>query len=414
MKKNIFVMTLCFLLLTGCVFNARMNVISSTPGRLTNIRKINNLDRRTSDLFNNFAINIYNELYEMNENLFISPASIYLALAMTYNGANGQTATEMANVLGSGDLSLEQFNQLSRDLQYLILGYEKTKFELANSIWIRDTFEEFVNKDFLNRNKEYYGAMISALDFNDSRAKNTINNWVNKNTKGRIKKAIENDINPLTVMFLINTIYFKADWKTPFEKNKTTDSVFYTIDGEKNIKMMNSINQYGYVENDILQGIMLPYNDNQTSMIVLLPKDDIVDINLNANNINDLINYMKNNKATVSVSMPKIKMEYEKNLKEPLSRLGMPTSFTSLADFSNMATNAAESGLHIADVAHKSFLAIDEKGTEAAAMTKVQMDVTSMPQIDYTMNINRPYIFAIIDNNSNTILFIGTIFKPEL
>jgi serine protease inhibitor len=407
MKKSLIVIS-CLLMLTGCFFH-KVNYIVSSPGHLTSVRKITKLDDRMPKLLNDFAINLYEELYEADKNLFISPASIYLALGMTYNGANGDTALEMAKVLGIEDMSLTDFNELSRDLQYLMLGYEKTKFELANSIWIRDTYEELVKDDFLDRNKEYYGAMISAIDFDDPKAKDTINYWVNKNTKGRIKKAIEEPIHPLTVMFLINTIYFKADWQVKFDPRMTIDDSFHTVDKTKTVKMMNKIDNLGYIEDDMIQGVMLPYNDGKTSMIILLPKDAD---KVNLSNLDEWINKMKNNKVSVNLKMPRVKVEYETSLEEPLSKLGMPNSFTGLADFSKMADKAQEHGLHIADVTHKSFLAIDEKGTEAAAMTKVEMKVESAPQADYIMHVNRPFVLGIIDNDSESLLFLGRIVNP--
>lgn len=407
MKKGLILIS-CLLMLTGCFFY-KVDYIASSPGHLTSVRKITKLDDRMPKLLNDFAINLYEELYEADKNLFISPASIYLALGMTYNGANGDTALEMAKVLGIEDMSLTDFNELSRDLQYLMLGYEKTKFELANSIWIRDTYEELVKDDFLDRNKEYYGAMISAIDFDDPKAKDTINYWVNKNTKGRIKKAIEEPIHPLTVMFLINTIYFKADWQVKFDPQVTTDDSFHTVDKTKTVKMMNKIDNLGYIEDDMIQGVMLPYNDGKTSMIILLPKDAD---KVNLSNLDEWINKMKNNKVSVNLKMPRVKVEYETSLEEPLSKLGMPNSFTGLADFSKMADKAQEHGLHIADVTHKSFLAIDEKGTEAAAMTKVEMKVESAPQADYIMHVNRPFVLGIIDNDSESLLFLGRIVNP--
>ena len=210
-------------------------------------------------------------------------------------------------------------------------------------------------------------------------------------------------------MFLINTIYFKADWQVKFDPQVTTDDSFHTVDKTKTVKMMNKIDNLGYIEDDMIQGVMLPYNDGKTSMIILLPKDAD---KVNLSNLDEWINKMKNNKVSVNLKMPRVKVEYETSLEEPLSKLGMPNSFTGLADFSKMADKAQEHGLHIADVTHKSFLAIDEKGTEAAAMTKVEMKVESAPQADYIMHVNRPFVLGIIDNDSESLLFLGRIVNP--
>jgi serpin B len=414
MKKiNLLLLSIFVLLITACTWGIKTVVIASTPGHLTSINKISTLNTKTVTNLNTFAINLYNELYSSDDNLFISPASIYLALGMTYNGANGSTKEEMARVLGANNISLNEFNILSRDLQYLMLGYENSKFELANSIWIRDTYNNLVKRDFIDRNKNYYGAMITSLDFNNPMAKTAINNWVNKNTHGRIKTAIDEDINPLTVMFLINTIYFKADWKVPFEKEKTISGSFNNANEIINVDMMNKVDKLGYVENDKLQGVLLPYNDSKTSMFILLPKNQSIISNLNADNIQSLITEMNNNKVDINLSMPKVKVEYVSSLKEPLSNLGMSHAFSGIADFSLMAENATEDGLYISDITHKSFLAIDGKGTEAAAMTKVTMDKTAMPISKYNMKVDHPFVLGIIDNESKAILFLGFICSPK-
>ncbi|MDD2490167.1 MAG: serpin family protein [Bacilli bacterium] len=413
MKKiNIIFIVICLLLLNACGFKPRMSTLHSTPGHLTNIKPVKQLNDQSMIKLNNFAFKLYDELYKEHENMFISPVSIYLALGMTYNGAGGNTALEMGKVLEADNISLEQFNKLNRDLQYLILGYEKSKIELANSIWIRDTYEQKVKVNFLNQNKTYYGAMVSGLDFNNPKAKDTINNWVQKNTKKRIKEAITGEIDPSTIMFLINTIYFKADWLNPFIANDTSEQEFHTPNGIKTVKMMNKIDKIGYTEDKLLKAVLLPYKDNKTSMFIILPNNEFNSINLNSNMISELIKQMKNNQVNVNLRMPKVKIEYDTLLKKPLMDLGMVDAWNGDADFSKMADDAIVDGIHIEDVTHKTFLAIDEKGTEAAAMTKVEMRLTSDRLVDYEMNINRPFILGVIDNDSEAILFLGNIMEP--
>ncbi len=411
--KKISLLITFLLFLTSCTLGMKMDELVKTPGHLTIINTVEEIDERIVDNLNSFAMKLYNELYETNKNVFISPASIYLALGMTYNGAEHNTALEMGELLEAKGMTLEKFNKLNHDLQSLMLGYEKSNFELANSIWIRDTYKDFVKEDFLNQNMEYYGAMVSSLDFNNPKAKDTINRWVSKNTKGRIKKGIDDEIHPLTVMFLINTIYFKANWEKPFEAHDTKEGNFYNLDNVNTVELMTKIDILGYTENDLLQGVILPYEDKKTSMFILCPKEDLTNLSLSVQDITVLVQDMNDNKVSVNLSMPKVKLEYEVGLKEHLINLGMKDAWDGSADFSKMADNAVEEGLHIADITHKSFLAIDEKGTEAAAMTKVEMRLESAPMSDYVMIVDKPYLIGIIDNKSGALLFLGSIYNPS-
>lgn len=411
--KKISLLITFLLFLTSCTLGMKMDELVKTPGHLTIINTVEEIDERIVDNLNSFAMKLYNELYETNKNVFISPASIYLALGMTYNGAEHNTALEMGELLEAKGMTLEKFNKLNHDLQSLMLGYEKSNFELANSIWIRDTYKDFVKEDFLNQNMEYYGAMVSSLDFNNPKAKDTINRWVSKNTKGRIKKGIDDEIHPLTVMFLINTIYFKANWEKTFEAHDTKEGNFYNLDNVNTVELMTKIDILGYTENDLLQGVILPYEDKKTSMFILCPKEDLTNLSLSVQDITVLVQDMNDNKVSVNLSMPKVKLEYEVGLKEHLINLGMKDAWDGSADFSKMADNAVEEGLHIADITHKSFLAIDEKGTEAAAMTKVEMRLESAPMSDYVMIVDKPYLIGIIDNKSGALLFLGSIYNPS-
>jgi serpin B len=330
MKKLIlFVLTL---LLTGC-FNSNMTVISNTKGYLSNIDQIESIDSNVVDMLNSFSISLYNNLYE-DKNVFVSPLSVYLALGMVYNGSNGLTREEMTSVLNANNIDLDDFNILVRDLQYLLLGYSKSTFNISNSIWIRDTYSEHVLDSFLNNNKTYYGAFISSLEFNDT-AKNTINNWVSKTTNKKIKTAIDGDIDPLTVMYLINTIYFKSDWEKPFEKNDTYSGDFFVGEDIIDVDMMNKDDSLGYYSDDILEGVLLPYEDKETAMFILLPNESVEDITLTTEYLNSIINSMKNNYVSVNITMPKVKIEYEKSFVDVLSTMGMSSAFND-ADFSNL------------------------------------------------------------------------------
>lgn len=408
--KKIISIMLLLLITTGCVFGQRINFLVETPGYLVNHSKVKEIDKEIVESLNGFALNLYNELYSENDNIFISPTSIYLALSMTINGASNETYKQMVEVLKANNYSLERFNELNKSLQSLILSYDKTNLSLTNSIWIRDSYRDLVKESFINRNKKYYGAMISTLDFNERSASKTINNWIKKNTNKLIDKVIDEDINPLTVMFLINTIYFKADWENQFEKNDTKEREFYNPNGKVIVPMMNKIDNLGFISSDKVKGVLLPYMGNETSMFIIMPEEGINNYFLNGN-ILSLINEMKENRGIINLYLPKVDIEYDANLKESLINLGMTTPFTMNADFSEMAENAVSDGLHIHDVIHKTVLKIDEKGTEAAGVTKVEMRLENALLYDYTIEINKPFILGIIDNKSDALLFLGGINK---
>lgn len=397
--KKIYILVLLFVLI-GCEKNS---VFVSTTGRLKDIKEVNTIDNSIVTNLNTFAFNMYDNL--SGNNMFISPTSIYLALGTVYNGAAGDTQKEMEDVLNIKDMSLNEFNKLCRDLQYLILGYDNTKIELANSIWIRNSFSKSVKDDFINNNKEYFGTMISDLDFNKSSAKNTINNWINKNTKGRIKDAIEGNIDSSTIMILINTIYFKASWENQFDVDYTIKGNFNGINGINKVDMMRQTETFKYMENDLLQAILLPYEDDRTSMFIILPKGNLNDLKIDNDSFENIIDEVNKNSSRVILTMPKIEMDYNVKLNEILAKLGMPSAFDK-ADFSKMT----DKDILISDITHKTFLNIDENGTEAAAMTKINMDVTSVMEDEpKEMNVDHPFMFGIIDNDSKAILFLGNI-----
>jgi len=410
--KLIAVALVCMLFLSSCT--GAKNVLVNTAGHLTKIDYTASIDSNEAERLNTFAVELYKQLYKDNENVFISPASIYLALGMIYNGANGKTADEMATVLDATGSTLDEFNNLSRDLQNVMIGNDKSKFELANSIWISDTFKASVKKDFLDRDKKYYGAMVASLDFNKSSSADTINNWVKDNTKGKIEKAIDGTIDSATLMYLINTIYFKAEWSMPFDTNLTKEADFTTPNETKQVKMMRSIANSKYFENAMFQGILLPYNDNKTSMFILLPKGNLADFQtqITSDNLSNWLSEMGKANQRVNLSLPKVSLEYQASLIPSLSSMGMTDAFDGNADFTNMASNSQAQGLYIEAVAHKTYLAIDEKGTEAAAMTASQATNGPPPTLP-DMIVNHPFLLGIVDDSSGAVLFLGSITDPQ-
>lgn len=362
---------------------------------------------------NRFAFDLLEELKksEDGENLFFSPTSIHMAFSMTYNGADGETLEEMANVLHIKDFNKEEVNQANAS--FLSKTLEKdfsATLNIANSLWIQKDYpflEEFVTKT-----KDYYLAEVREMDFLDKKSLDEINGWVEKKTSGKIKKLLD-QIRPDTVAYLINAIYFKGDWEYPFEESQTFEDDFHLADGEKKLHpFMSQMREFPYFEDDFIQGIELPYKDNELSMIVLLPKEGktLADLRkqLSFEQWNSWLSQFQETQGRIL--LPKFTTEYSVTLNDALINLGMPTAFTGLADFSQMVEN---DGVYIDEVRHKSFIEVNEKGTEAAASTSVAIVETAAFD-QFEMEVNRPFFFAIKDNESGMILFMGEIHEPEM
>ncbi|MFC2131135.1 serpin family protein [Bacteroidota bacterium] len=359
---------------------------------------------------NNFGLKLFREVIseESDKNVFISPLSVSMALGMTYNGSAGSTREAMQETLELAGLTEREINESYRSLIGLLRNLdEEVVFQIANSIWYRLgwTFEE----EFLNINKYYFDALVSGLDFGDPQSHVIINNWVDENTNGKIKDIVEPPINPETVMFLINAIYFKGTWTYEFDKDLTKDDIFNMPDGSQAAcKMMEQDCKFQYFENEDFQAVDMPYGDGLYSMTVFLPRPqkDINDFieEFNNENWNEWLNCFQENKGLLH--FPKFKLEYKIELKKALTALGMGIAFDG-ADFTNMYKPG---GLFISSVKHKTFIDVYEEGTEAAAVTSVEIGYGSTH--DFIMNVNRPFVFAIRENHSGTILFIGKVIEP--
>ena len=371
---------------------------------------------KLSDANTGFSLDLFEALLnkEPNSNIFISPASISLALAMTYNGAKGETALAMAKALGLEGMSSEEINAAYHDLRKILdVDDPEVQLDIANSLWMRKGLEFY--PEFLEKNREVFNAEIAALDFNQPDAASTINRWVEQQTNGKITDLVSAPIDPAAVLFLINAIYFNADWATPFNPSFTKDQPFELLDGgTKELPLMFRTGTMPYLEGEEFQAVGLPYGDtDQLSMYVFLPDKDS-DLSsfykqLTPTNWNKWLAAFSDERG--SLGLPRFKLEYEVSLNEALTELGMGIAFEQSADFSGMRPTPPS--LNISAVKHKSYISVDEKGTEAAAATSVTVYATSAPLNNFDMTIDRPFFFTIVDNESGTILFMGSIVNPE-
>jgi serpin B len=371
---------------------------------------------------NAFAFDLFRFLREekKDSNLFYSPYSISLALAMTYAGARGQTEQQMAQTLHflpQGRLH-PALNRL--DLELAQRGKDAKgkdgkgfRLNIANALWGQKGYQFL--PEFLDLLAENYGSGLRLLDFkaNPESSRVTINNWVSDRTEGRIKDLIPKGvIDKMTRLVLTNAIYFNAAWGTPFEKSQTQDGAFHLQNGDQmTMPMMRQTTSLGYAESQNYQAVELPYDGRELSMVILLPKAgqfEAFESALDAGQVNAILKNLK--QRQVALSMPRFKIESEFSLAETLAAMGMPVAFSSQADFSGMDGTRK---LSISDVVHKAFVSVDESGTEAAAATAVVMRETSvMPEQPVEVTVDRPFIFVIRDIQTGAILFVGRVVNP--
>ena len=357
---------------------------------------------------NAFAFDLLRELNtsQRSENVFISPLSASMALGMTLNGAEGETFDAMRNTLRFGTASREDVNASYRSLIDLLRGLDKsTDFRIANSIWYEKTFP--FNASFISESQQFFDAKVTPLDFRDNASVATINAWVNEATGKKIPTIVD-QISDSTVMYLIDAIYFKGSWHNRFDKSKTANAPFFAIDGSSAaVPMMTQTASLGVAHGSNYVAVDLPYGNSAYTMTVVLP-DEGTDINAFAEGMT--LEKWKAIDATLHVGettlfLPRFSVEWKGLLNDALADLGMGIAFTS-ADFSRMSPRGKE--LVIDKVLQKTFVDVNEEGTEAAAVTSVEIGVTSAPQ---PIRVDRPFVFAIRERLSGTILFVGKIVR---
>lgn len=361
---------------------------------------------------NRFAFGLLREVDRADEggNVFLSPVSASMALGMTMNGAAGETFAEMRSALGFEGLELQEINESYRSLIGLLLDLDpRVDTRIANSIWYRNSFP--FDQPFFDLVHDYFSAEATGLDFVPS-DRATINDWVSQSTGGKISEIVD-EIRSDHVMFLINAIYFKGSWTDRFDSKSTADDVFRLSDGETTpIKMMNRQGSYGYTSTGAFEAVDLPYGNGAFSMTVLLPTEgtelDELVTTMDANRWQEMTAALR--PRDLHLSLPRFRIEYKEELNDALKALGMNSGFTpGAADFSRMSSTAGRQ-LVISRVVQKSFVEVNEEGTEATAATSVEIVETSMPP---GVRIDRPFLFAIRERFSGTILFMGKIVDPS-
>lgn len=366
-----------------------------------------------------FAVELFKNSLSNDKNTLVSPLSVMLALAMTANGADKATLAEMEDVLG---MPIDRLNRYLYSYVKDLPCDEKYKVMIANSIWFRANGAEFdpaadcwpffePDPDFLQRNADYYGAEIYASPFDESTL-TAVNEWVKKNTDGMIERVLD-EINPNSIMMLVNTLLFEAEWSSIYYDVNVTEGVFHTKNGaERNVSMMHST-ESAFLNGGNAVGFIKPYSGCKYGFAALLP-DEGIDVNdyaasLTGEKLMSILNGAQD--GTVYAALPKFSFDYSVNLNGALAAMGMPTAFDAgNADFTRMGHCADDSNIYIGRVIHKTHIEVGEQGTRAGAVTLVDMFAGSAPATNvHEVYLDRPFVFMIVDMQTNLPLFIGTV-----
>jgi serpin B len=370
-------------------------------------RALTSTEREIISGSNDFAISLFRELQRQqpDSDLFMSPLSASMALGMAMNGAAGATLDAMRGTLGFGTLPLDQIGVSYRTLIDLLRGLDRSvDFRIGNSIWYRRGFT--VERPFLDAGQRHFDARIAELDFDDPKAPGIINGWVKESTNGKIETIVDR-ISPDDVMYLINAIYFKGVWQYQFDKARTSTQPFFAIDGSTTqAPLMWQKGTFPATSTADYDAVELPYGGGAYAMVVVVPKPgkelgQLV-ASLDASRWASLLSSFTERSG--DVYLPRFRLEWKKMLNDPLTTLGMGIAFQDgKADFSGISRGG---GLFISSVLQKSYVDVYEEGTEAAAATSVGISLTSASPA--LLRADRPFLFAIRERLSGTVLFMGT------
>jgi len=358
---------------------------------------------------NGFAFDLLGQANRANDNLFLSPLSASMALGMTMNGAAGETWTQMHDVLGFGSLAEEEINASYKSLVELLIGLDRTvEMAIGNSVWTRSGFP--VKPGFLDAVRENFSAEVAELDFSNTSASKRINGWVSDATRGRIETIVPEAIPRHIVMYLLNAIYFKGSWTFRFDPEQTRTAPFHLDDGStRPVSLMYLKRPLPYQRNSRFQAVDLPYGGRAFAMTVLLPRRgmsvDTLAATLDAGEWEDIADGFQERK--VEVFLPRFRMSYERILNDDLAALGMVDAFDD--DLADLTRLSPVEFLFISEVKQKSWVDVNEEGTEAAAATSVGVSVVSALPV---VRADRPFLFFIRERLSGTILFAGKFASP--
>jgi len=364
-----------------------------------------------------FVFDLYHQVASPEDNTFMSPVSVYLALTLLYNGAHGETREEIDELLHAHNMTMEEFNEKCADFrEYLEKGTEGIELSLADSLWMEEGIE--FSDDYLKKIDEYHDAEAKEIDFADPEAPAKVNKWVLEETEEMIEELfVEGEPMPAEIFILLNAIYFQGQWMEEFDPDETEKKDFILDDGSTTeVSMMQreseEIDEYRHLDGEGFEGVRIPYGEdgNRMGMYVFVPDDGLEDFysRLKSDNWKDWMNSFTPKQG--KIGLPRFEIEHESILTEPLREMGMEKAFQrEEADFSAMVPDAE--GLFLDEIKHKAVVKVDEKGTEAAAVTAA-LGMGDAPE-PFEVIADRPFFFAIRDDEGESILFAGAVVDPN-
>jgi len=366
------------------------------------------------DKSNQFGIDLIEQLRaEDDKNLFISPISLYIALSMVYPSADNETKIELSTLLGTQDMTAEDWNEANITLlQVLNEEREKaSKLLFANSFWLDDSYK--LNENYKQVIEQNFKGKIANIDSNEELAVEDMNQWVSEQTDGNIDEVVESPLDDNFVAMLINAIYFNGKWTYPFDPDHTEDNTFYLVDDEEiEVPFMNIQQELDYVNESDYEAVRLPYGEKQNIAMYLFKPTEMNDLTtihkaLEQDGMNDITANMQ--REAGAVSLPTFELDYEKKMNEVLKQLGMEQAFDEEeADFPKMIDS--DERVHISEVNHMTYLNINEEGTEAAASTNIGIDTMSIPEEEsFELIFDSPFVMLIVEEETGAIIFIGDI-----
>ena len=416
-RKIITLITACSLAIalllnfTGCTLKtSAVNLMDGIKARDLQDQPVS---RESAEKAAEFAVQLFRACCNKDKNTLVSPLSVLAALAMTANGAKGETKEQMENILG---MTTDELNEFFRSYRNALTNSGKNKLSLANSIWFTDDESFTVNRDFLQTNADYYDADAYKARFDGTTLKD-INNWVKSKTDGMIPEILDN-IPREAVMYLVNALAFETEWAEPYKSYQVREGNFTLENGLKKKTDFMYSTEHKYIEDDMATGFIKYYSGGKYAFAALLPNfGTSVSEYISSLDGETLLSMLETSKAvTVRTSLPKFKTEYRTELSDILKDMGMPAAFNhEIADFSGLGKSDA-GNIAINRVIHKTIISVGEKGTKAGAATVVEMTGKGidMPEEEKQVYLDRPFVYMILDTETNLPFFIGTMTDTEV
>lgn len=407
------VLTAGLFLLPGCSRPVVEGMGKST-GHLSGL-SLSEPDSSFSQKSGAFGLALLQEQYDKDNHadIFLSPASITLALGMTAQGAEGETLQQLMSLFDMESDQLEEFSASCRDMQSLLVANPKKYFSLANSIWIDKNTQPAVSPAFLEKNDSYFGALVAAEPFDDAFLPK-VNRWISDNTDGMLQKLMDPPLPQDVFMLLGNTLLFDGKWKMAFKKDKTKEDTFHGQNGDITLPMMHRTDDDNglYYHGDGVSAALLPYQDDRTAMLVALPDGELPEL-IDSLTMERVGSWIKNmHSCDLKLTMPRFSMQYTAELADALKNMGAPLPFDEeKADFTSMAD--VKGNIYLTSLLHGTKLEVDESGTKAAAFTFVMPGAKSAAPEITELILDRPFLCAIVDKPTGTLLFVGTVSNPR-